>query len=298
MLQFQAISLQLATVRLFARSIVTHISPTLSLLRADSSDNEVYLLGTAHVSNASSQEVVDLIRLVNPKTVFLELDASRAAQLRRHRDTSDNNGQKEFSSFDLMKYMQGNPLFDSFLKNYANSTSSPSVEKILPAIPSFLQKLGWLPPPGGEMIAAMKEANRIGARCHYGDVELNDTTNGLKAVAFNMMSPDKMMQMIARIPAPPPELAELFEGLIKGGNPEQLIEDIKTRERSKMMTSYLSRCFPAIYDVMITRRDVHMAKQLKEYCSKGKVVAVVGIAHVIGIEREWEHLNREVKRIA
>lgn len=111
-------------------------------------------------------------------------------------------------------------------------------------------------------------------------------------------SPAQMMQMIARMPAPPPEMNELFKGLMNGENPEQLIEDVKTRERSKMMTSYLSRCFPSIYEVMITRRDVHMAKQLKEHCSKGKVVAVVGIAHVVGIEREWEALNKEVKQIS
>lgn len=170
MIQHQVTSLRPVAVRLFARSIVTHISPTLSLLRANSSDNEVYLLGTAHVSDA------DLIRLVAPKTVFLELDASRAAQLRSQPNRSNNDGGKEFSSFEFMKYIQGNPLLDSFMKKYADSSSSPPIEKILPTIPSFLKKLGWLPPPGGEMIAAMKEANKINARCHYGDVDFNDTT--------------------------------------------------------------------------------------------------------------------------
>lgn len=41
------------------------------------------------MSDASTQEVVDLIRLVKPATVFVELDASRAAQL-RNKSTMDN----------------------------------------------------------------------------------------------------------------------------------------------------------------------------------------------------------------
>jgi len=273
------------------RFIVTHLSPTTSLLRSSSSDNELYLLGTAHVSEASIQEVVDLIRLVKPDVVFLELDTSRAAQLRNRNDPG-NGGGTDLSSFDLTKYMERNPLFNGILKKLPNSPLNQSLEKLLPAIPSFIDRLGWLPPQGSEMKAAMLEADRIGARCVYGDIEFSETTNMLKSTALGMMSsPASMMKTISNVPSPPPELKTLFSELIGGQDPQQLIEDIKTRERSKMMTSYLSKCFPLIYDVMITKRDIHMAKQLKTYCSTGKVVAVVGVAHVEGIEREWETLD-------
>jgi pheromone shutdown protein TraB len=50
----------------------------------------------------------------------------------------------------------------------------------------------------------------------------------------------------------------------------------------------VSEALPPLYDVMITKRDVHMAKMLRKHCSEGKVVAVVGAGHVEGIEREWE----------
>jgi pheromone shutdown protein TraB len=195
--------------------------------------------------------------------------------------------------------MQANPLFSEILKNMTNknSTLNPSLEKILPAVPSFLKKLGWLPPQGGEMKAAMEEADRIGARCVYGDVEFNETVSRMKAAGFSMMSSRAaLMKTISSVPPPPPQLNELFCGLMGGKDPQQLIEEIKTRERSKMMTSYLSRCFPSIYQVMITDRDAHMARQLKEHCSSGKVVAVVGLAHVEGIEREWESMDN-IKRI-
>ncbi|KAL7505409.1 hypothetical protein ACHAXN_005001 [Cyclotella atomus] len=301
LLQFQLKSTSCRLTNCFRQSIrriVTHLSPTTSLLRSNSSDNEVYLLGTAHVSDASSQEVVDLIRLVNPEVVFLELDPARAVQLRNRRDAGNNSGM-EFSPFDLSKFLNGNPLFRGVQNNMANSPLSSSLEKILPVIPTFLKKLGWLPPQGGEMKAAMEEADRIGARCVYGDVEFNETISALKAAAFGLMSsPAAMMQTFSNVPPPPPELSEIFSGLMGGSkDPQQFVEDIKTRERSKTMTRYMSRCFPSIYHVMITKRDDHMARQLKKHCHKGKVVAVVGMAHVEGIEREWEKLDN-VKQIS
>jgi pheromone shutdown protein TraB len=235
---------------------------------------------------------------VNPEVVFLELDPARAVQLRNRRDAGNNSGM-DFSPFDLSKFLNGNPLFRGVQNNMANSPLSSSLEKILPVIPTFLKKLGWLPPQGGEMKAAMEEADRIGARCVYGDVDFTETISALKAAAFGLMaSPTAMMQTFSNVPPPPPELSEIFSGLMGGSkDPQQLVEDIKTRERSKTMTRYMSRCFPSIYHVMITKRDEHMARQLKKHCHKGKVVAVVGMAHVEGIEREWEKLDN-VKQIS
>ena len=77
---------------LHRRSIVTHISPTTSLLRSNANENEIYLLGTAHVSDESTREVIELINLVQPTTVFVELDSGRAAQLRRSSAGSSNAG--------------------------------------------------------------------------------------------------------------------------------------------------------------------------------------------------------------
>jgi len=35
-----------------------------------------------------------------------------------------------------------------------------------------------------------------------------------------------------------------------------------------------------------------MAQMLRKHCSNGKVVAIVGMAHVEGIEREWEMIDK------
>ena len=42
---------------------------------------QIFLVGTAHVSKASSEEVRGMLRAVKPQTVFVELDIGRARQL-------------------------------------------------------------------------------------------------------------------------------------------------------------------------------------------------------------------------
>ena len=85
----------------------------------------------------------------------------------------------------------------------------------------------------------------------------------------------------------------MFGGLLSGQtDPKDFVERIKTRDRVKELSRSLQQSFPSVYNVMITKRDIHMAQMLRRHCSEGKVVAVVGMAHVEGIEREWESLTR------
>lgn len=53
------------------RTIVTHISPTTSLLRSDTSDNEVYLLGTVSIFNLGVQYCIALLQLVSVDVLSL-----------------------------------------------------------------------------------------------------------------------------------------------------------------------------------------------------------------------------------
>ena len=57
----------------------TNIPGTMSYLRDLRTGNEVYLIGTAHVSKKSAEEVRDVIQAVRPDTVFVELCEKRAA---------------------------------------------------------------------------------------------------------------------------------------------------------------------------------------------------------------------------
>mmetsp|Transcript_19916 Transcript_19916/g.31065 ORF Transcript_19916/g.31065 Transcript_19916/m.31065 type:complete len:304 (-) Transcript_19916:45-956(-) len=272
------------------RHLITHISPTISLLRSDTSDNEVYLLGTAHISQASNEEVVDLIQLVKPKYVFVELDANRAAQLRNSNSASKNGNKNMADSFKTLFKGIGKGLPPNIMQQLP-----PQMNNILPMLqnaPQMMSRMGWLGGQGAEMKAALEEAERIGATCVYGDVDFEVTMRELRLAMMGMVAnPMNLMQMIGNAPSPPKELAALTGIVLSGGNPTQIIEAVKTREQAKQMTKYVSEALPPLYDVMITKRDVHMAKMLKKHCSDGTVVAVVGAGHVEGIEREWEALD-------
>eukprot|EP00984_Skeletonema_dohrnii_P033814 scaffold31640_cov155-Skeletonema_dohrnii-CCMP3373.AAC.2 len=171
----------------------------------------------------------------------------------------------------------------------------PQMNNILPMLqnaPQMMSRMGWLGSQGGEMKAALEEAERIGATCVYGDVDFEVTMRDLRLAMMGMAAnPMNLMQMIGNAPSPPKELAELTGIVLSGGNPTQIIEAVKTREQAKQMTKYVSEALPPLYDVMIKKRDVHMAKMLRKHCSEGKVVAVVGAGHVEDIEREWEALD-------
>lgn len=61
----------------------------MSLLRSLSNGDEVYLVGTAHISKKSAEEVRSVIRAVRPDTVFLELCDARAAAMRSKMMSAD-----------------------------------------------------------------------------------------------------------------------------------------------------------------------------------------------------------------
>lgn len=245
------------------------------------------------MSKESNEEVVDLIRLVQPKYVFVELDAKRAAQLRSSGGAGgvvvNNNSSNMTDSLSTLFKGVG------ALPPHLMKSLPPQMHNILPMLqraPDIMKKMGWLGNQGAEMKVAIEEAERVGAKCVYGDVDIDVTIQELKLAMMSLASnPISLMQMMNNAPSPPKELNELTNIILTGGNPSQLIEAVKTREQAKQMTKYVSEVLPPLYNVMITKRDVHMAKMLRQHCSDGKVVAVVGAGHVEGIEREWEALD-------
>jgi len=249
---------------LLQRSLVTHISPTTSLLRADTTDNEVYLIGTAHISQSSADEVKDLIQLVRPQTVFVELDLARAARLRASVNTKGGDPVEQAVR----------SAFQNFGKD---GTSTALMGAAFGGFYGLLKRLGFL--PGGEMLAAMNEADRIGAKLYFGDRDSNETLRDLTA----QMSPKLLMS--ALVTPPPPELQR---ALMQEESLSERVETLKTRDSARMMTEWMEKAMPQVAQVMVHKRDQIMARNLRDHCSKGKVVAVVGLAHLDGIEREWQ----------
>ena len=262
------------------RSLVTQVSPTVSLLRADDTDHEIYLVGTAHVSQTSADEVSELIDLVQPQTVFIELDPPRAARLiHEHHDSMEEQFQKAAGSFakHLPQVIQQQERLGEYIRGFYK----------------MLKRYGLV--PGIDMLSAIQSGQRVGARLLYGDRDANDTLRELTAA----INPSMLMRGIMT-PVPSSLETSFYESMKMTTNMENLsdrVEQMKTREYAHDMTDWMQRAFPEIHTVLLHKRDLHMSQQLHRHCGQDrKVVAVVGLAHMGGIEREWSRLLEERKK--
>mmetsp|Transcript_62237 Transcript_62237/g.140750 ORF Transcript_62237/g.140750 Transcript_62237/m.140750 type:complete len:284 (-) Transcript_62237:116-967(-) len=266
---YQALN-RLSTHRLLFRN-----GSNLTLLRSPKSDFEVYLLGTAHVSERSEQEVRGVIGAVRPAAVMVELCQARADHLR----SSAGAGRRASNAGDAPKFK------DPLLQQAAD----------------LIAELAFA--SGKDMAAAMEEADAIGARVICGDIPQNETLMALqRAVATFPGGGLGMMSRIARAPPPPRHLEAVLQKLqpiLSGGihtsSVRDAIEALKDRKALGDLNAWLSDVSPELMGVILQRRDHHMFENLNAMAEaslalKGtelRTVAVVGVAHMDGIENKW-----------
>merc|ERR1712232_755136 len=63
------------------------------------------------------------------------------------------------------------------------------------------------------------------------------------------------------------------------------VETMKAKENVKQIMGQLQKIAPALYQVMVTERDAYMAAGLNTLNDYTSIVAVMGIAHVDGVEQ-------------
>ena len=122
---------------------------TLSHLRDTHADREVYLVGTAHVSQRSADEVSELIRLVRPDHVAVELCPSRAARLRA------GDGEQDFAV--ALQRAFGNSFG-------AGGGGAGLLGAAFQALNGLWKQYGLV--PGVDFKAALEAAERAGVRAH------------------------------------------------------------------------------------------------------------------------------------
>ena len=223
----------------------------LTLLRGV--DMEVYLVGTAHIGEESRTRVREVIRTVKPSVVMVELCSDRARAM------------EQGGSMDV------------------------------PSTPGDLSFARFAFAPGGDMKTAMEEARALNARIVHGDFKQSDTLSKLKDVVHRGGG---LMTLFGRLTSiePPPSLLEAMspDMLLRGGL-ESLVERLKNRERLAEFKTHLDKAVPDIMEIMLHRRDKKLFDSLlsREVTNSGSTkiaVAVVGLAHMDGIERHWEDI--------
>ncbi|WP_027728363.1 TraB/GumN family protein [Treponema sp. C6A8] len=214
---------------------------------------KITLVGTAHVSAQSIEEVTNTIKELKPDCVAVELDEKRADSIQ--------NGQK-YSELDIIKVIREGKVF-LVLANLM--------------LASFQKRMGQNigVKPGDEMLAAIKTADEMGIATSMVDRPVQVTLR--RAWAKNGFF--GKMGLLASL------LASAFS---KEEVDESEIEALKQKNEMDSMMGELSKEMPVIKEVLIDERDKYLASKIWE--SQGNnIVAVLGAGHLAGVEA---HLNQ------
>ena len=254
----------------------------MSVTELVSGDTTFHIVGTAHVSQRSVDEVQAVIAAIRPDVVCVELDQTRFDALTRD---------SAFRDLDVFKVVrEGRTLY--LLAHLA--------------LASYQRRIGASlgVKPGAELLAAISAANAAGIPVALIDRDINIT---LKRTWRNLGLWRRSMLLSSLIvgfdtgttgdrprggePAPRPAAPAPPEP--QAGHPAldrsqaitpQTIEDLKEPKALSEMLSELGRVVPEIKGPLIDERDQYLASKLRDAgLGRRSVVAVVGAAHVPGM---------------
>ncbi len=212
----------------------------------------IVIVGTAHISQESVEEVVRKIEELNPSAVAVELDEFRLRGMREQQHV---------------------PVVDLIKKN--NSTVA-----LLNILLAFLQRrLGAEVgvKPGREMLVAIEVARRRGAQVALIDRDIRITMRR----ALAKMSIREKLNIAREL------LSSLF---ISGDEIKREIGEVKKQENLLNIIASMREFSPNMYTVLVKERDAYMAAKLLELERRyGNVLAVVGAGHRPGIEHFLAH---------
>ncbi len=222
-------------------------------------EREYIIIGTAHVSQASIQEVAEVIRAESPDLVAVELDAGR------YRSLAEPQTWEKLDIFDVLKKRQGFLLLANL------------------ALSSFQKKIGEnvAAKPGQEMLAAVQVAQELNIPFELIDREIQITLRRAWKRS-SLWGKNKLLALL---------LSSVFSS--DKNLEEQDIESLKKKNELDHMMDELAKELPTVKSVLIDERDRYLASKLYESVGK-KVVVVVGAGHVPGMSRVLKDLHSGV----
>ena len=224
-------------------------------------DKELILIGTAHVSKQSAEQVKEVIERENPDSVCVELDEQR------YQSIMDGNRWKNMDIFNVIKEKKATLL----LMNLVISSFQKRIAK------QFGIK------PGQEMIQGIESAKEVGADLVLADRNIQITF----ARIWHGIGLWGKLKLLSEI------FASIFN---KETISEEELEKLKSEDMLDSMLSEFTKSFPRLKVPLIDERDQYLAHKIKEAPGK-KIVAVLGAAHVPGIKEEV-HKEQNVEAIS
>ena len=224
-------------------------------------NDDIILVGTAHISKDSVEEVKKVIEKYKPDIVAVEL-------CKRRHEAITKKDQWE------------NTPITSLLKS--NNAYLMLAQTFLSSIQRRLGKEYGVE-PGSEMIAALNEAKKRNLKVALIDRDISIT---LKRAWKKMGIREKF------------RLTWEFLKAILGYDEEELEElDLKELMNQDVISSMMEEfgeIAPSASTVLIHERDEYIAKKILDESKKGKVVAVVGAGHIQGIKKHLEKKKLDV----
>jgi pheromone shutdown-related protein TraB len=224
-------------------------------------NENIILVGTAHISKDSVEEVKQVIEEYKPDIVGVELCEKRYNAITKKREWENT------TAGDLLK---------------SNNAYLLLAQTFLSSIQRRLGKEYGVE-PGSEMIAAMDVAKKHDLKVTLIDRDIGVT---LKRAWRKMGFREKF------------RLAWEFLKAIMGYEEEELEElDLKKLMDQDVISAMMEEfreIAPSVTDVLIDERDKYIAKKILDESKKGKVVAVVGAGHLQGIKKHLEKKRIDV----
>ncbi|AQQ54529.1 TraB/GumN family protein [Planococcus lenghuensis] len=221
-----------------------------NVTRIDLDGKEVILIGTAHVSKLSAEQVKEVIERERPDAVCIELDEQR------YQSVTDKNRWKETDIFKVIRGGQSSLL----LMNLAVSSFQNRLAK----------QFGIS--PGQEMIQGIESAKETGAELVLADRNIQVTFSRIWGnIGFWGKS-----QLLTSV---------FYSIFSREEISEEELEKMKSQDTLNAALAEMTKSFPKLKTPLIDERDQYLAQKIKE-APGNKVVAVLGAAHVPGITKE------------
>ena len=221
-----------------------------NITRLELDGKEIILIGTAHVSKKSVEEVKEVIEQEQPDTVCVELCQAR------YQGITDADRWKNTDIFKIIKEKKSlilliNLILSSYQKRLAKQFDIK---------------------PGQEMIQGIESAKEAGANLCLADRDLQTTMRRLwRGLGF--MGKMKLFYQL------------MLSMFVNEEITEEEMEKMKSQDMLASALDELSEVFPEFKAIVIDERDKYLAQKIKD-APGNKIVAVLGAGHVPGIKEE------------
>ncbi|ELK47558.1 TraB/GumN family protein [Halobacillus sp. BAB-2008] len=231
-----------------------------NITRIHIGEKEFILIGTAHVSKQSAEQVKEVIEAERPDSVCVELDEQRFESIR------DGDRWKNTDIFEVIKSKKASLLLvnlaiSSFQKKMAKQFGIQAGQEMIQGIESAEKT-------GAELVLADRNIQITFARI-WGNIGFKGKAKLLLSIIYGIFSKEEIS--------------------------EEELEKLKTQDMLDGMLQDMTDSFPTLKKPLIDERDQYLAHSIK-HAPGNKVVAVLGAAHVPGIKEEI-HKEHDLKKL-